>query len=140
MQYRIVGKSNLKVSEICLGSMNWGEQNTEVEAHEQLDYAISKGINFIDTAEIYPIPPHEESQGRTEKYIGSWLKKRGKRDDLVITSKVSGKSDAEYLREAGKKPLLDRKNIREAIDKSLLRLQTDYIDLYQTHFPDRKTN
>ena len=140
MKYRKLGNTDIDVSVICLGSMNWGEQNTEKEAYAQLDYAISKGINFIDTAELYPIPPHEESQGKTEKYIGSWLKKRGKRDDLIIASKVAGRSEADYLREDRTKPILDRKNIREAIDKSLQRLQTDYIDLYQVHFPDRKTN
>ncbi|OGK58764.1 aldo/keto reductase [Candidatus Roizmanbacteria bacterium RIFCSPLOWO2_02_FULL_40_13] len=140
MQYRIVGKSNLKVSEICLGSMNWGEQNTEVEAHEQLDYAISQGINFIDTAEIYPVPPNPLSQGRTEKYIGSWLKKKGNRKKLIIASKVTGHDKSlRYIR-GGFTPRLNKKNIQSALNGSLKRLQTDYIDLYQLHWPDRNTN
>lgn len=139
MQYKKLGTTDLKVSLICLGSMNWGEQNSEQEAHEQLDYALSRGINFIDTAEIYPIPPNGASQGRTETYIGTWLKKRKKRDDVIIASKVSSRSDNTYLRN-GPIPRLDRKNIRIAIEGSLKRLGTDYIDLYQTHFPDRNTN
>src|SRR6266700_2377166 len=139
MQYRKLGTTNLDVSVICLGSMNWGEQNTQKDAHEQLDYAISQDINFIDTAEIYPIPPHAESQGRTETYIGTWLKKRKKRDDLIIASKIVGRSDMTYIRN-GKIPCFDRKNIRKAIEGSLRRLQTDYIDLYQLHWPDRNTN
>lgn len=140
MKYKKLGNTDIDVSLICLGSMNWGEQNTEKEGHEQLDYAISKGINFIDTAEIYPIPPNEDSQGGTEKYIGSWMKKRKNRKDLIIASKVSGRSELTYLRKSKEVPRLDRKNIREAIEGSLKRLDTDYIDLYQVHFPDRKTN
>lgn len=139
MEYRNLGTTGIRVSLICLGSMNWGEQNTQKDAHEQLDYAVSQGINFIDTAEVYPIPPNEISHGKTETYIGTWLKKRKKREDLIIASKVSGPSDATYLR-GGEKPELDRKNIRYAIEGSLRRLQTDYIDLYQLHFPRRKTN
>ena len=139
MKYKTVGTKNIKVSLICLGSMNWGEQNTENEAHEQLDYSIEKGINFIDTAEIYPIPPNKKSQGRTETYIGNWLKKRGKRTDLIIASKVGSRDAGPYIR-ADKKPRLDKKNIRIAIEGSLKRLQTDYIDLYQLHWPDRRTN
>jgi aryl-alcohol dehydrogenase-like predicted oxidoreductase len=138
MQYRKLGTTDLEVSVICLGTMNFGEQNTEEEAHEQLDYAIDQGINFIDTAEIYPIPPNAQSQGRTEKYIGNWLKKRGKRDDLIIASKVVGPPSATYIR--GEIPRLDRKNILAAIDGTLQRLQVEYIDLYQVHWPDRKTN
>ncbi|MEK7571190.1 MAG: NADP(H)-dependent aldo-keto reductase [Patescibacteria group bacterium] len=140
MQYQTIGTTDLQVSQICLGSMNWGEQNTEIEAHEQLDYAMTQGINFVDTAEIYPIPPHADSQGRTETYIGTWLKKRGKRDDLIIASKIVGRDESlSYIRE-GKTPCFDRKNIRQAIEGSLKRLQTDYIDLYQLHWPDRDTN
>lgn len=119
--------------------MNWGEQNTEEEAHEQLDYAISQGINFIDTAEIYPIPPNAQSQGRTETYIGTWLKKRGKRDDLIIASKVVGRSNMTYIRD-GQEPRFNAENIKQAINGSLKRLQTDYIDLYQLHWPERDTN
>lgn len=139
MQYRKLGTTDIDVSVICLGTMNWGEQNTEKEAHEQLDYAISQDINFIDTAEIYPIPPHEESQGRTETYIGNWLKQRGKRDDLIIASKVASRDSGAYMRADGN-PILDKKNIKIAIEGSLKRLQTDYIDLYQMHWPDRETN
>lgn len=139
MTYNTLGTTNLKVSLICLGSMNWGEQNTEKDAHEQLDYAVAQGINFIDTAEIYPIPPNADSQGKTEQYIGTWLKKRGKRDDLIIASKVGGRSDLTYIR-GGEVPRFDKKNIRVAIEGSLKRLQTEYVDLYQLHWPDRKTN
>ncbi|CAN5165846.1 NADP(H)-dependent aldo-keto reductase [soil metagenome] len=139
MKYRKLGTTNLDVSVICLGTMNWGEQNTEAEAHEQMDYAVSQDINFFDTAEMYPIPPHAESQGRTETYIGNWLKKTGKRKDLIIASKVAGRSEHTYMRD-GEEPRLDRKNIRFAIENSLKRLQTDYLDLYQIHWPDRKTN
>lgn len=139
MKYRKLGTTDIDVSLICLGTMNWGEQNTEKEAHEQLDYAISQDINFIDTAEMYPIPPHEESQGSTETYIGNWLEKRGKRDDLIIASKVASISELKYIRN-GEVPRLDKKNIRKAIEGTLRRLKTDYVDLYQLHWPDRQTN
>jgi aryl-alcohol dehydrogenase-like predicted oxidoreductase len=120
--------------------MNWGQQNSEEEAHRQLDYAVTqRGLYFIDTAEIYPIPPEPEKQGRTERYIGNWLKRRGKRDDLVIATKVAA-SDLIRTRDTGPIPKYDKKSIREAIDGSLKRLQTDYVDLYQVHFPERKTN
>lgn len=141
MEYRKLGVTDLNVSLICLGSMNWGEQNTEKDAHEQLDYAITQGVNFIDTAEFYPIPPNADSQGKTEAYIGNWLKKRKKRDDLIIASKVvgrAGKHNPSYLRDMELR--LNKKNIRIAIEGSLKRLQTDYLDLYQLHWPDRKTN
>lgn len=139
MQYRQLGKTDTKVSLICLGTMTWGQQNTEDEAHEQMDYAVAAGINFFDTAELYPVPPIEETQGRTEMYIGSWLKKRGQRDQLIIASKVSASADwLPYLR--GGKNCLDQKNIEAALDASLQRLQTDYIDLYQIHWPERDTN
>jgi aryl-alcohol dehydrogenase-like predicted oxidoreductase len=139
MKFRKLGTTDLHVSVICLGTMNFGEQNTEKDAHEQLDYSLSQGVNFIDTAEIYPIPPNAESQGSTERYIGTWLQKRGKRDDLIIASKVVGISNMTYIRN-GNQPRFDKKNIRAAIEGSLKRLQTDYIDLYQLHWPDRKTN
>jgi len=140
MKYRKLGTTDIDVSVICLGSMNWGEQNTEKDAHEQLNYAISQDINFIDTAESYPVPPNAKSQGRTEKYIGNWLKKRKNRKDLIIASKVASRSETNFYIRGGKTVCLDRKNIRYAIDQSLKRLQTDYIDLYQLHWPDRKTN
>lgn len=137
MEYRQLGKTNLKVSKICLGTMTWGEQNTEEEAHEQLAMAVDAGVNFIDTAEMYPVPPKAETQGLTEQYLGSWLNKRGKRDDLILASKVVGRSDMKYLRGG---PRLNAKQIKDACEASLKRLQTDYIDLYQVHWPERKTN
>ncbi len=140
MQKRTIGSSDLEVPVICLGSMNWGQQNTEAEAHAQLSYAITeKGLNFIDTAEIYPIPPDKEKQGRTEAYIGTWLKKNGGRDKLIIATKTAT-SNSIGTRDTGETPHYDRKSIREAIDGSLKRLQTDYVDLYQVHYPERKAN
>lgn len=137
MRFRKIPRTDLEVSVICLGSMNWGQQNTEDQGHEQLDYAISQGVNFIDTAELYPVPPERDKQGRTETYIGTWLKKRGRRDDLVIASKVAGPSNLIQRRDTTK---LDKENILEAIDGTLERLQTDYVDVYQVHWPDRTTN
>lgn len=140
MEYRTIGTSDLKVPVICLGTMNWGQQNTEKEAHEQLSYAIDeRGLTFIDTAEMYPVPPEAEKQGRTETYIGNWLAKRGKRDDLIIATKVTP-SPLIRTRNIGDKSRLDRASIRDAIEGSLSRLQTDYVDLYQVHFPERRTN
>lgn len=141
MMYRMIPNSDVRVSTICLGSMNWGQQNTEIEAHEQLDYAISKGVNFIDTAEIYPIPPEHKKQGLTEEYIGSWLKKHRKRGDLVLASKVapSAVMRTRSLSVNGQSHL-DRTSIREAIEGTLLRLGTDYLDLYQIHWPEREAN
>lgn len=139
MEYRNLGHTDIKVSVICLGTMTWGEQNTEKEAHEQLDYAVGNGINFIDTAEMYPVPPKKETYGLTEKYIGTWLKKRQDRNQLVLATKVVGRADwVPYIRDGA--PCLDRKNIEQALNASLKRLQTDYIDLYQLHWPDRNTN
>ncbi|MEX2517405.1 MAG: NADP(H)-dependent aldo-keto reductase [Gammaproteobacteria bacterium] len=139
MNYRKLGHTDIDVSEICLGTMTWGEQNSEADAHEQLDYAVSQGINFIDTAELYPVPPVAETQGRTEEYIGSWLAKRKDRDRLIIASKVCARADwVPYLRDG--KTALDKPNIETALDASLNRLQTDYLDLYQLHWPERKTN
>jgi aryl-alcohol dehydrogenase-like predicted oxidoreductase len=139
MEYTKLGKTDIKVSRICLGTMTWGEQNTEAEAHEQLDYAVDAGINFIDTAEMYPVAPRKETQGLTETYIGTWLAKRQDRDKLIIASKVCAQADwTGYMRDG--KPQLDKKNIHAALDASLKRLQTDYLDLYQTHWPERDTN
>lgn len=138
MQTRKLGNTDIDVSLICLGTMTWGEQNTEQEAFEQLDYATSEGINFIDAAEMYPVPPRAETQGLTETYLGNWLAQRGRRDDLVIASKVAGPGNGlSYLRNG---PRLTRDHIVAACDASLQRLQTDYIDLYQVHWPDRNTN
>ncbi|MFC1685306.1 NADP(H)-dependent aldo-keto reductase [Pseudomonadota bacterium] len=139
MEYRPLGHTGLNVSALCLGTMTFGEQNSESEAHAQLDRALAAGINFIDTAEMYPVPPRAETQGHTETYIGSWLKKRGRRDDLILASKVAGPADwLNYLRNGHNR--LDRQNILAAVDESLRRLQTDVIDLYQVHWPDRETN
>lgn len=139
MQYSQLGRSGLQVSRLCLGTMTFGEQNSEAEAHAQLDYAIGRGVNFIDTAEMYPVPPRAETQGRTEAYIGSWLRTRGGRDKVIIATKVAGRSTE--LAHARPFPIHpDRRNIEAAVEASLARLQTDYIDLYQVHWPDRSTN
>ncbi|MBL6751499.1 MAG: NADP(H)-dependent aldo-keto reductase [Nevskia sp.] len=132
-----LGTTGLQVSRICLGTMTWGEQNTEAQAHEQLDYALAQGINFIDAAEMYPVPPRAETQGRTEQYIGTWFKKRARRDDVILATKVVGPGDFKWIRGG---PKLDRANVLAACDASLKRLQTDYIDLYQVHWPARATN
>ncbi len=137
MEYRKLGGTDLSVSAICLGSMTWGQQNTEAEGHAQLDYALERGVNFVDTAEIYSIPPRPETQGSTERIIGSWLAARRNRDKVIIATKVAGRGDAGWLREGDETPVLDRKNILYAIEGSLKRLQTDYVDLYQLHWPDR---
>ena len=137
MKYTTLPTTDIKVSKIALGNMTFGQQNTEKEAHEQLDYAVSKGINFIDTAEMYSVPGRKETQGSTERFIGSWLKHQ-KREELVIASKITGPSAGlSYIRDNMD---FSEAAIREALDKSLQRLQTDYIDLYQLHWPERKTN
>jgi aryl-alcohol dehydrogenase-like predicted oxidoreductase len=139
MQYRQLGNTDIMVSALCLGTMTFGEQNSESEAHAQLDRAVHAGINFIDTAEMYPVPPKAKTQGLTERYIGTWLNQYGRRENLVIATKVSGPADwLPYLRNGN--PHLDRVNIEAAVDESLQRLQTDYIDIYQLHWPDRQTN
>jgi len=138
MEYRQLGHTDDRVSTICLGTMTWGEQNTEAEAHAQLDLALERGVNFIDAAEMYPVPPKAETQGRTESYIGSWLARRSDRDKLTLATKVSGNSTGlEWVRGG---PRLNAKQIREALDASLARLQTDYVDLYQIHWPARAAN
>lgn len=138
MQTRKLGRTELDVSLICLGTMTWGQQNSEQEAFEQLDLATSEGVNFIDAAEMYPVPPKPETQGLTETYLGNWLARRGRRDDLVIASKVAGPGNGlTYLRNG---PRLNREHIRAACEQSLKRLKTDYIDLYQVHWPERSTN
>ncbi|WP_447927166.1 NADP(H)-dependent aldo-keto reductase [Vreelandella sp. EE27] len=136
MQTRPLGRTGLDVSRLCLGTMTYGEQNSEAEAHEQLDRAVAFGINFIDTAEMYPVPPKAETQGLTERYVGSWLKARGARDDVVLATKIVGPG-VEHIRGGSR---MDRAHIHQAVDASLARLQTDYVDLYQLHWPERKTN
>ena len=137
MEYRRLGRTDLKVSVICLGTMTWGEQNTEAEGHAQMDYALEQGINFFDTAELYAIPPKPETQGSTERIIGSWFKARKNRDKVILASKVCGRGGNTWFRDDKSPTRVTRKQIFEALDKSLQRLQTDYIDLYQLHFPER---
>ena len=137
MQYRRLGRTDLNVSLICLGTMTWGQQNTEAEGHAQMDYALDRGINFFDTAELYSIPPRAETQGSTERIIGSWFKSRGSRDKVILATKIVGRTDMTWFRKDGTPAELSRKQIEEAVDGSLKRLQTDYIDLYQIHWPDR---
>ena len=136
-QMRALGQTDIKVSSICLGTMTWGEQNTEAQAHEQLDYALSRGINFIDTAEMYPVPGKAKTQGRTESYIGSWIAARKNRDKYVLATKITGRSEMSWCRDKDKMTRHRPAQIDEAIEKSLRRLNTDYIDLYQLHWPDR---
>jgi aryl-alcohol dehydrogenase-like predicted oxidoreductase len=136
MQTRPLGDTGIDVSRLCLGTMTFGEQNSEAEAHEQLDRATAFGINFIDTAEMYPVPPKAETQGLTEAYVGSWLKARGTRDDVILATKVAGPG-LDHIRGG---PRLTREHIHQAIDASLTRLNTDYVDLYQLHWPDRNAN
>lgn len=136
MNMRRLGRTEMSISALCLGSMTWGEQNTETEAFEQLDHARAAGINFIDTAEMYPTAPRAETYGRTEQIIGNWLADRGGRDKTVIATKVTGPgSRFPYMRDG--KPRLNRTHVTAAIEASLKRLRTDYIDLYQLHWPDR---
>ncbi len=139
MPITTLGRNDIKVSRVCLGTMTWGEQNSEAEAHTQLDAALDFGVNFIDTAEMYPVPPMASTYGETERCIGSWLKARNNRDKVVLATKVMSRSDdLTYVRDGDMR--LDHKNITAALDASLDRLQTDYVDLYQLHWPDRKTN
>lgn len=141
MKYRNLGRTDVKLSLIGLGTMTWGEQNTEAEAHSQIDFALERGINFVDTAEMYPVPPMAETQGATERYIGTWLAKSGRRQDIFLASKVAGPvrdpKRPGHIRDG--KTFLDRNNLTQALNDSLKRLQTDYLDLYQLHWPDRST-
>ncbi len=137
MEYRELGRSGVQVSRLCLGTMTFGEQNTEAEGHAQLDYALGRGINFIDASEIYPIPPKPETQGRTEAIIGTWLAARRQRDKMVIATKVAGRGKMTWLRQDRTATRQSAAQIMEAVEGSLKRLQTDYIDLYQLHWPDR---
>ncbi len=140
MEFRKLGRTDLDVSSICLGTMTWGEQNTEAEGHAQMDYSLEQGINFFDTAELYAVPPKPETKGRTEEIIGTWFKKTGNRDKVVLATKVVGRSVQDWHREDGSTSQLSRAQIMEAVDASLKRLQTDYIDLYQLHWPDRNVS
>jgi aryl-alcohol dehydrogenase-like predicted oxidoreductase len=136
MKKRKLGASALEVSEICLGTMTWGEQNSEAEGHAQIEWALEHGINFIDTAEMYPIPPAQKTQGATEKILGSWLgKNKAKRASIVVASKIAGPGRREWIRNGENR--VTKKTIPWALEDSLKRLQTDYIDLYQIHWPER---
>ncbi|HFQ4802598.1 TPA: NADP(H)-dependent aldo-keto reductase [Vibrio vulnificus] len=137
MQYTKLPHSTLELSKLCLGTMTFGEQNSQQDAFEQLDYAVTQGINFIDTAEMYPVPPKAQSQGLTEQFIGNWLSKSGKREKVLIATKIAGPRNVPYIRD---NMSLNRRHIHTAIDDSLTRLQTDYVDLYQLHWPQRQTN
>ncbi len=137
MQKRPLGRSGLQVGVLTLGTMTFGEQNTEAEGHAQLDRAVAAGINLIDAAELYPIAPKAETQGRTEEIIGTWLKARGRRDDVLIATKICGRSDRTWFRDGGRECRLTQDQVDEAVEKSLRRLGTDVIDLYQVHWPDR---
>jgi aryl-alcohol dehydrogenase-like predicted oxidoreductase len=138
MKYTTLPNTAIKVSKICLGTMTFGQQNTEDEGHAQMDYALEKGVNFFDTAEMYSIPAHKETYGSTEKIIGSWFKKSGRREEVVLASKIAGPSpNFTYMRDTID---FSPASIQFALDQSLQRLQTDYIDVYQLHWPERKTN
>lgn len=142
MKFRQLGNTDIKVSNIALGTMTWGEQNTESDAHAQLDVAIDYGVNLIDTAEMYPVPPKAETQGLTERYLGTWLKKSGKREQLLIATKASGPARMPHQPRHVRGGVTDfgRASLTAALHGSLERLQTDYIDLYQLHWPDRSVN
>ena len=137
MQYSKLGSANIDVSRVCLGSMTWGCQNSQADADAQLDYALAQGVNFIDTAEMYAVPPTADTYGATERIIGNWLSRNpAKRKELVLASKMAG-SGLAYIRGGG---MMTPSTLVQAVDASLARLQTDYIDLYQLHWPERKTN
>ena len=138
MNYKKLGNTDLDVSTICLGTMTWGEQNSEREGFEQMDFALNQGVNFWDTAEIYSIPMREETYGETERIIGNWFQKTKKRNEIVLATKVCGNTSNKYIRGGGNS--FGKKKIIEALDESLKRLKTDYIDLYQLHWPERSTN
>ena len=137
MNYKKLGNTDLDVSTFCLGTMTWGEQNSQEEGFEQMDYALELGINFFDAAEIYPSPSKKETYGETEKIIGNWFNKRKNRNKVILATKISG-NGLSWIRNGGLQ--YNEKNITEAIEKSLTRLKTDYIDLYQLHWPERKAN
>jgi aryl-alcohol dehydrogenase-like predicted oxidoreductase len=130
MQYRELGRTGVRVSAICLGTMTWGQQNTPEEGHAQMDFAVDRGVNFFDTAELYPIPPKAETAGRTEEIIGEWFATRRNRDKIILATKVVGRTRMNWFRANGSTGTLTRAQICEAVDGSLRRLRTDYIDLY----------
>jgi aryl-alcohol dehydrogenase-like predicted oxidoreductase len=138
MEYRLLPHTDIKVSKICLGTMTFGNQNTESEGHEQMDYALEHGVNFFDTAELYPVPAAAETQGETELIMGTWFKKTGNREKVILASKVAGPGD--YTQHIRENLSFRKEHIDEAVHKSLKRLQTDYIDLYQLHWPERDNN
>ena len=140
MKYRALGQTDLDVSVICLGTMTWGEQNTPQEAFAQMDYAASRGVNFFDTAELYAIPPKAETYGRTEEIIGEWFKARGSREHIILASKIAGPGEGWIPHIRSGRTRFDRIDIAAAVDASLQRLKTDYIDLYQLHWPQREAN
>ncbi len=137
MKYTFLPHTKIRVSKICLGTMTWGRQNSEEQGHEQMDYAVEQGINFFDTAELYPVPAKKELYAVTEEIIGKWFKKTGKREEIVLASKIAGRADfTKHIRTTG----FSRESLISAVERSLQRLQTDYIDLYQLHWPERNTN
>src|SRR5210317_941877 len=139
MRYRKLGTTDLNVSVICLGTMTFGEQNSQQEGFDQMDYALERGVNFFDTAELYAVMPRKETYGKTEEIIGNWFHEKKNRDKIILASKIASKSDGlEWIRDGSKNLGFDKKNINAAIDASLKRLKTDYIDLYQLHWPERK--
>ena len=140
MKYRKLGHTDIDVSVICLGTMTWGEQNTQAEAFAQMDYALAQGVNFFDTAELYAIPPKAATYGSTEVIIGKWLEARGNRDQIILASKIAGAGAGwiDHIRDG--RTRFDKKNITAALNDSLKRLRTDYLDLYQLHWPERSTN
>ena len=140
MKYRKLGHTDIDVSVICLGTMTWGEQNTPAQAFEQMDYAVARGVNFFDTAELYAIPPKAETYGRTEEIIGEWLKVHGNRDQIILASKIAGPGESWIPHIRNGRTRFNRIDIAAAVDASLQRLQTDYIDLYQLHWPQRQAN
>ena len=138
MEYNLLPGTNVKVSKICLGTMTWGRQNTEAEGHEQMDFALEHGVNFFDTAELYPIPPRKDEQGDTERFIGTWFKKSKNRSKIILASKIAGPSS--FTQHIRTDKSYSKDTIDNAIENNLKRLQTDYMDLYQLHWPERNTN
>ena len=138
MEYNLLPGTDIEVSKICLGTMTWGRQNTEAEGHEQMDYALAQGVNFFDTAELYPVPPRAEEQGDTERFIGTWFKKTGNREKVILASKIAG--PAAFTQHIRTDKSYSKKTIDQAVENNLKRLQTDYMDLYQIHWPERPTN